>query len=217
MEEKDIKKEYDELVNKCKEIVDLLKDNPNNDPKMMDIILNPKTIKEYKLAMANITFFSISSKLINEEKIELDKENNFFYNVYIDLIKAMKNNQQDIIQYIRERLTEFSKSVRNPAITASITFDLYVFARYLGKEEFYDEMALECGYDLSNEDDLKTFTNELEESRKIIEESSHKEKIDLSNIEDSKEIDEFIDSVDELKRIYNHRFEKDNKVKIKIY
>lgn len=212
--EEEIKKEYDELVDECEDIIYALRINPKNDPKALEIILKPKNIKEYELAIAVFTYFSITTKIISEGSFELDKENNFFYNLYIDLIKAIDNNQQDVIDHIKENLADFSKTKRTPIILANIAYDLNVFiSNYT--EEVFDEMLKECGYNPDDEEDLIKFNRKIYEAKEIIQNSSNVEKVDLNNILESGETTLLIEMVKEYKKLYENK--SDNKVKVKLY
>ncbi len=216
--ELELKRIYDELVKENEDIVNSISSSPKNDRKMVDIIRNPRTIKEYEFAIAGINYFKITYEIFMNDDIELDPENNIVLRVYLDIMKALKNNDQERIEYIRKSLANYTDVKNGDGIVlGNILYDMTLLLKGFEDEDcdLIDYIIKECGCDPDDEDEVDELAKYFEEARKLAATSPQPDKLDFSNIENSKEIDNFIVAVKTYSEICGKNEEK--RLKLKLY
>ena len=155
--ELELKRIYDELVKENEDIVNSIISSPKNDRKMVDIIRNPRTIKEYEFAIACINYFKITYEIFMNDDIELDPENNIVLRVYLDIMKALKNNDQERIEYIRKSLANYTDVKNGDGIVlGNILYDMTLLLKGFEDEDcdLIDYIIKECGCDPDDEDEV---------------------------------------------------------------
>ena len=181
-----------------------LNDNPfillnlyrNNEEAKINIILDPKTERELLIAESIITFTSDTIDImenldsINVSREELD--NSITINLFVNIIYALKENDKDEINRIKEYL---SKNI-DPDYAARLMFDfLVVFSSNI--EEGINEIARRTGYSPYDEE----FNNYLSKANEITS-SNNNTNFDFENEEI---IDATIQMINKFHELYQSK------------
>ena len=198
------KQDYFNFVNSNPVILEGIINNPTNDKRFVEMVLNPKTEKELELVSSTFTLCSDIFK-ISIGEIELDGDINLDESItvrlFVDLINAFKSNDLETTNVIKQKLD----SVSDPKEAARFMFDFFkTFSS--DPDGVVNFIAKKCGFDTDSIRDMALFELYLDKA-KTITNANRVEKIDYDTIDI--EHDERINTTIALSREFHSLCEKE--------
>ena len=149
------KKNYEKMLTENSELVLNICSN-TKDSKLLEIILDPKNEQDLDYAESAVMIFIDLMRLIqgvvDEQVKEIDVEDSISLKLYIDIINAQKNNDQEKIEEIKEHL----KCNMDIKETAILTYEMMTVLAQ-NPEESMEYIIDNCGFDVDNSLDLARF------------------------------------------------------------
>ena len=198
-----------------------------------EFMKDPKNEYELSLANAILTYFVDSYELArgNIGKYNIDDYNNsFIKQIFVDVIKALKNNDTVFLENVEKYLY---KVMYNPVQYGNYLFEYYSFIGFIQNvsiNEDFVNLAEECGFDTSDIDLNDPFG--LADSKAMKDLKGYFEKaeniVDINcgvvgkkhkfNIRVEKETEITIEAMDIFNELFENRNKKNNKrIKLELY
>ena len=139
------KKNYEKMLTENSELVLNICSN-TKDSKLLEIILDPKNEQDLDYAESAVMIFIDLMRLIqgvvDEQVKEIDVEDSISLKLYIDIINAQKNNDQEKIEEIKEHL----KCNMDIKETAILTYEMMTVLAQ-NPEESMEYIIDNCGFE----------------------------------------------------------------------
>lgn len=193
----EMKIKYLDKIEQNPEIINrLILENSNSEDgkKALVILLNPKNEKELFLAETLYTMaydFLLLVERINHDEIpEIQNSENRALHLYIMIIRALKNNNEEYAKLITKNISSDE--------SARIMYDFFV-SFMLDANNCVEYIAEESYFDLAVENQLMKFIYYFEKAQTIMDEiNSTKKNISNYTVEDFKRVKEFTIEFDRL-------------------
>ena len=210
---KSFEERKEEYLIKVRNNVEFLEDISEKNPEMLEMLIMPNTEKELELCNSIFDFFSDFASILEDMAYnnmkETDIENNDFIKIYVELINALKANDNSIIEEFKNK---FNKDMSNPTFAANYLYNLIIlFTGY--PEEAMEVIANKVGLDIDNEVDLlklKVYLNKFRKFNDNVSNSTQVESLDPNNEEQIKFFNEL---VKEFHKIYISNIKTDEDIK----
>ena len=165
----------------------------NNDPKRVELLLNPKDERELFIAdkelnillnIYSLIYASIDNSVIKSEDSKTEE-------LFVNIINAYKKGDKELLESIKNKeiLSLDMKSA------SKLVFDL-ICDVYSDQDQFIFDLAAKCGFDLNYELEALDFQNYLNMSKEVTD----AKKIFPDNYEDA--TDEDINNLDEFDKYF---------------
>ena len=187
-----------------------------------EFMIDPKDELELSLANAILIYYNDSLELAsgNIGKYDInDYNNSFIKQLFVDVIKALKNNDDFFLDNVENYLY---KVMRNPVYYGNYLYEYYSFTGFITNyfiDEDYYNFAEECEFDTSDEDLSKILKEYYEKAKEIIDINcgvvGKKHKF---NIQDKEDMEINVKAMDIYKELFEARNSKNSKrIKLELY